>query len=137
MDDKEYHFEEVKKSIENIIGTNTSVKRKKKTKEDIDRLLFNRIVSNMLSLEGRAVVATNELGLNFSQYDEDFYNIIDDLILIHFGNQAAELIYFYIYERINPDGSINDLIDKSSNIIPLNTIDDLWDIVSNVMKVGK
>jgi hypothetical protein len=137
MNYEEHHFGKVKESIENIIKANTSVKRKKKTKEDIDRLLFNRIVNNMITLEGRTVVATNELGLNFSQYDESFYNIIDDLIQLYFGNQAAELVYFYIYERINPDGSINELTDKDNNIISLNSINDLWDLVSNVIKTTK
>ena len=49
---------------------------------------------------------------------------------MYFGKQAAEVIFFYVYERINPDGSVNELIDVNNEPIVLNNPSELWDLVN-------
>lgn len=44
--------------------------------------------------------------------------------------EAAELIFFYIYERLNPDGSINELRDQNDVPVILNNPTELWDLVN-------
>jgi hypothetical protein len=66
-------------------------------------------------------------------YEEKFYEVIDRLFSLHFGREAAEVIFFYIYERMNPDGTINQLADVDGNPIPLESPSDLWELV-NYMK---
>ena len=53
-----------------------------------------------------------EFGIDLSNHEEQFYNIIDNLIKCSYGEECASLISFYIYDRINEDGSINDLIEE-------------------------
>ena len=52
-----------------------------------------------------------DMGLDFSKYDEQFYRAIDGLIELHFGKEAAELIFFYLYDRIGEDGEMVELLD--------------------------
>jgi hypothetical protein len=52
---------------------------------------------------------------------------------MNFGKEAAELIFFYVYERLNPDGSINELRDQNDVPVILNNPTELWDLV-NVIK---
>ena len=57
---------------------------------------------------------------------------------MQFGKEVAELIFFYLYERENPDGTINELIDDSNNIVPLHTPSDLWHLIKTTQaKVGR
>jgi hypothetical protein len=57
---------------------------------------------------------------------------------MQFGKEAAELIFFYLYERENPDGTVNDLIDDEGTIVPLNSPNDLWQLVKiSQAKVGR
>ena len=70
-----------------------------------------------------------DYGIITDKYNEPFFQIIDGLLYLHFGKEAGDLIMFYIYERSNPDGSFNELEDENGNIVPLNRIEDLWELV--------
>ncbi len=126
------HTEGIKQSIEDIIGSDTVLKRKKKTEEDIQRESFEKIILLMDQIQTRGVLLHAELGLDYSNYDEKFYEIIDRLFAMHFGREAAEVIFFYIYERQNPDGSVNELIDQNNEIILLQSPTDLWYLVNHI-----
>jgi hypothetical protein len=49
---------------------------------------------------------------------------------MNFGKEAAELIFFYVYERLNPDGSINELRDQNDVPVILNNPTELWELVN-------
>jgi hypothetical protein len=127
----------IKKSVEDIIGSDTVLKRKKKTEEDLDRESFEKIIFLMEEIQTRGVLLQVDLGLDYSDYDEKFYEIIDRLFQIHFGREAAEMIFFYAYERINPDGSVNELVDENNQIVALNSPTDLWYLVNHIKNKTK
>jgi hypothetical protein len=54
---------------------------------------------------------------------------------MHFGKEASELIFFYLYDRLNPDGSINMLTDPNGNDVVLQNPDDLW-VLLQIVKEG-
>ena len=92
----------------------------------------------MQEIEIREILLATDLRLDFTTYDEKFYKVIDGLIEMQFGKEAAELIFFYLYERENPDGTVNDLIDDEGTIVPLNSPNDLWQLVKiSQAKVGR
>ena len=127
----------IKKSIEDIIGSDTVLKRKRKTEEDINRESFEKIILLMDQIQTRGVLLQADLGLDYSNYDEKFYEIIDRLFQIHFGREAAEIIFFYAYERLNPDGSVNELVDENNQAIILNNPTDLWYLVNHIKNKTK
>jgi hypothetical protein len=127
----------IKKSVEDIIGSGTVLKRKKKTEDDLNRESFEKIILLMEEIQTRGVLLQADLGLDYSNYDEKFYEIIDRLFQMHFGREAAEVVFFYAYERINPDGSINELIDENDQIVVLNSPTDLWYLVNHIKNKTK
>ena len=70
-----------------------------------------------------------DLQLDFTNYDESFLETIDALIILHFGKEGAEVISYYLWERVNPDGSINPLQDAEGTLIILQTASELWDLL--------
>ena len=138
MDSNEQHADGIKKSIDEIIGVDTFLKRKKKTEDDQTRERFIKIIQALEEIEVRGMILGNDLALDFTSYDEKFYFVIDALFSIAFSKEACELIFFYIYERLNPDGTANDVEDLEGNVIPLSSPEDLWELVKLTQeKVGK
>ena len=133
MEQNEKHAQGVKQTLETMIGTDLSLKRKKKSEHDVNRDMFEKIVIALEKANVRTAIVGSEFDLDLSKYDESFYEVIDNLIMMQFGKQAAEVIFFYVYERMNPDGSINELRDVNDNPIVLNNPTDLWELV-NVIK---
>jgi hypothetical protein len=129
----EKHAQGVKQTLETMIGTDLSLKRKKKSEHDLNRELFEKIIIALERANIRTALVGAEFDIDLSKYDETFYEVIDNLMLMQFGKQAAEVIFFYVYERMNPDGSINELRDVNDTPIVLNSPSDLWDLI-NVIK---
>jgi hypothetical protein len=46
-----------------------------------------------------------------------------------YGNQVANLMLWYLFDRIDINGNVLPYTDKDNNIIVLDTPEDLWDYV--------
>jgi len=119
----------VTQAINNILNVETQVKRKKKTQALKNKQLFVKIVQELEVVIARQNILNFDFGVDHTTYDEMFFSIIDKLISFKFGKEVSELVYFYLYERINSDGSINNLMDDKGNNIVLNNIGDLWGLI--------
>ena len=130
MEKGEQHAQGVRQTLETMIGTDLSLKRKKKSEYDLNTELFEKIIIALERTNIRTALVGTEFDIDLSKYDETFYEVIDNLMLMQFGKQASEVIFFYVYERMNPDGSINELRDTNDTPIVLNNPTDLWDLIN-------
>ena len=48
---------------------------------------------------------------------------------IHFGKEGAEVISWFLWERANPDGTHNYLMDEAGNEVHIDTVQDLWELL--------
>ena len=123
--------------MKKLIGSDSTVKRRKKTKEDTQRELFLTNIPLLEHILTRGVMLESDYGFNTSLYDEPFYQIIDSFIYMHFDEDAADLIMFYLYERMNPEGMVNPIIDINGDEIFLETAEDLWILVQQITEENK
>jgi hypothetical protein len=128
---------ELKKSLEDILNVDFKVKRKKKTELDIQKDLFFKIIISLEKLNMRSNVLNTDLDIDLTKYDETFYDVLDNLLILHFGKNIAEIIFFYVYDRIDQDGNIASLSDMGGNKIVLENIHDLWHLIQNIDKLQK
>jgi hypothetical protein len=130
----EEHIKGIKRSIDDIIGADTVLKRRKKSEDDIQKEKFEKIIQALESIEVRSMILGNDLNLDFTSYNETFLTVIDDLLLIQFGKEACELIFFYLYERIAPDGGVNELVDEFNNVVTLTSPSELWYLIKKIQE---
>jgi hypothetical protein len=122
MDDQP-NVDGIKESIEQIIGSETNLKKRKKTPEEIQKEKFIRLIDSIENVFARSGL-TRELSIDTSKYDESFYEIIDDLIEMNFGKDVSKIIFHYLYKDDD-----NKLKDEKGNIIPLENASDLYTLV--------
>lgn len=130
MDDPRY--DEIKKAVDQLLKVNSNIKRKKKSSAVKQKELFANIILAIQAIETRTVLLSTELKLDFHSYDEMFLQIIDSLILLHFGKEGYEVISWYLYEKHHPDGSVDDLFDDNGVKVPSETIDDIWNLLQTL-----
>ena len=118
---------QIQVAINEILNVKSLIRRKKKSQSDKKKELFTSIVNAIEHVSNRQNLMYVDLQLDFTTYDESFLDIIDALVILHFGKEGAELIAYYLWDRVNPDGSINPLIDENNNPIVLETANDLWE----------
>ena len=107
----EENLNEIQTAINQILNVKSLIRRKKKTQEAKKKELFITIINSIEDIIVRQNLMYAELTLDFTTYDEVFLSVIDALIILHFGKEGAELIAFYLWERTNPDGTINDVFN--------------------------
>jgi hypothetical protein len=126
----EESLSQIQIAINQILNVKSLIRRKKKTQGDKKRELFISIINSIEQIITRQNLMYADLQLDFGNYDEAFLETIDALIILHFGKEGAELIAYFLWERVNPDGSINSLVDeKNESIIVLETALDLWNLL--------
>jgi len=116
---------QIQDQINNIIGINTKVTRRKKNNEDIKHELFVNIITQIELVINRSSLSRVDLGIDLSEYDEVFFSIIDNLIFLSFGSKAGMLISSYCYDRIENDGSII-YTDEQGQEIEISDPETLW-----------
>jgi hypothetical protein len=122
----EQSLSEIQTAINEILNVKSLIRRKKKSQVDKKKELFISIINAIEQIATRQTLMYADLQLDFTNYDEAFLETIDALIILHFGKEGAELISFFLWERSNPDGSINQLMDETGTVVPLDTANDLW-----------
>ena len=125
-------YDDIKKAVDQLLKVNSTVKRKKKAYLDKQKDLFTSIIMALQTTQIRTSLVSTELKVDFSTYDEMFLQLIDSLILLHFGKEGFEVINFYLYDKFNPDGTVNELYDDEDKIVPSETPDDIWNILSKL-----
>ena len=126
---KENSYDDIKKAVDSLLKVNSTVKRKKKAYIEKQKDLFVNIITALQAAQTRTYLTQAELKLDFSSYDEMYLQIIDSLILLYFGKEGYEVVSFYLYEKFNPDGTVNELFDDNDNIVPSTTPEDIWNIL--------
>lgn len=124
--------EELKRAFDALLNTSTSLKRKKKSTIDRKREMFLQVVTLCEAVITREVLLAADFKLQLDNYNEDFYQIIDSLLLLYLGKDGFELVSFYLYDRINPDGTINYLLDENQKEVKLETAEDLFNLLCKV-----
>lgn len=125
----EQPLSEIQSAIDQILNVKSSIRKKRKTQTDRKKELFISIVNTIEKVIGRQNLLDVDLSLDFSKYDEPFLDTIDALIVLHFGKEGAELIAFYLWDRLAPDGTVAPVLTADNVEVFLESAEDLWELL--------
>lgn len=128
----EKEYKQVQFAVDDILGTKTLIRRKKKSTSDKKRELFFNIITMLEEIHIRQNLVYADLDLDLSNYDEKFFTVIDMLLYMNFGRQCMELINFYLYDRVAADGTLNPVIVNDTEEVLLTSPYDLWNLMYKV-----
>ena len=120
----------LKQSLYQLLQADTSIKRKNKKAFDQKRDLFIHLINQFEYAISKSYLLEKDFAIDLSKYEENFYQVIDSLILLSFGKEIYELLSFYFYERWNPDGTQNGIIiEETDEEIMIENAEELWAII--------
>ena len=128
----EKDFKQIQLGVDAILGTKTLIRRKRRSNSDKKREMFYNLMNSIEELNVRQNLMYADLNLDFSNYDEKFFTVIDALLFMHFGKECMEVISFYLYERVNADGTLNAILDEEDQEIILNNPYELWNLLCQI-----
>jgi|LakMenEpi03Aug12_release.lakeMendotaPanAssembly.Ray.scaffolds.fasta_scaffold394675_3 hypothetical protein len=125
----EQNLTEIQQAINSILNVKSLIRRKKKTQLDKKRELFLSIINSIETIITRQNLMYMDMQLDFSKYDEPFLDTIDGLIIMLLGKEGAEIVNWYLWERLNPDGTLNYLRDSTGQEFTINNPGELWEVL--------
>ena len=120
----------IKSYIDDILGTKSSLKEKLPSKKSYERELFCNMLRDLQFVNGRTMGMKHDYKINMMDYDDPFYNAIENLIKLNYTQEQQNVINWWLYEKFLPTGEVLILTDKKTDeIISSDTPEDIWDLI--------
>ena len=127
---KEDNVKKIQKSIDDILGAKSGLAKKRPTVKDKKREHFNTIVNGLAHLNSRSLSLKHDYKIDFIEYDDMFFNVIESLTHLCFSKSQKSLINWWLYDKFLPSGEVLILKDEETGEeIPTETADDLWELI--------
>ncbi len=123
---------DLQKGIKIMLGADSIIRRKNRSEKNKKKTLFINLIKKYDDALVRSMMMDNQFRLDLSSYEETFYQMIDDLILLTYGEDIYQLIAFYFFERINDDGTENFIVGPNMEQIFIKTPNDLYDTIQKL-----
>jgi hypothetical protein len=123
------NFKEVQTAVDNMLNVKSYVRRKKKTQSDKKKEMFVQMINSLDEIFVRQGLMYADMDMDMFKYDEKFLAVIDVMLYFHFGEACSDVIAFYLYDRRNPDGTLNPILDDNDTEIILENPYDLWNLL--------
>ena len=116
-------------------GTNLKIQVSGEIDLDDDKAFFIGLMKTYSACIERSDELIEKFNLSLLDYEEPYVQIIENMMLKHYGEWKTELMLWYIYDRVSLDGDLNPIIledkGKEKSII-IKTPEDLWETIQNI-----
>ena len=128
----------IKKYIDEILNTKSSLIAKRPLKQDKLKKLFCNMLTEIQFVNARAVGMKHDYNLDFTEYDEPFFKAIEASIKLQFSEKQKNLINWWLYDKFLPSGDVLILNDNETHEeIPTETPEDIWDLLQELKKIDE
>jgi hypothetical protein len=118
---------------------------KKRNNVITDKDLFIDLMDAIKHVWERTSFMSEEIKIDTTDYDEDFYIIIENLIILHYGEVKGEIILWWLFERLDENNEVlpinieikTDEGDIESKEVLVKTSSELWDFLNKYIKINE
>jgi hypothetical protein len=133
MSKKSENVKKIKKYIDEVLNTKSSLTAKRPLKRDKLKKEFCTILNELQFINARAVGMKHDFNIDFTEYDDPFFKIISSLFKLHFTDKQRSMINWWLYDKFLPSGDILILNDaETEKEIPTETPEDIWDLIISI-----
>jgi hypothetical protein len=131
---------ESKKNLEEgfqkLFNSSIILKKQRINKDNKRKQLFISLLNNYEEALKKSFDLSNQFKIDLYEYEEDYFNVIDKLMLLMWGESAYDIINYYLYDRFSLDGSLNILFEEQEEgpdkEIFLKTPEDLYNYLIKI-----
>lgn len=101
----------------------------------MEKKLFIEIINGLKKIEDRRDFMAEEIGMDMTAYEDQFFHVIENLIKLHFTKEQQALIQMYLYQ-LTPDkewdGTITIEKNKVEEVVAFKTPEEVWNVIKKV-----
>ena len=92
----------IRETLFSIHPISYRIKSKQPDKKSMDKALFIRIIKTLKEIDERRDFLHGKMGMDLTAYEDKFFEVIEDLMKMHFNKEQLALIQTYLY-TLSPD----------------------------------
>ena len=109
------------------------IKEKSPSNEHMNKKIFIEVLEQLKLIEERRDFMEEEIGMDMTQYEDQFFSVIENLFKLAFNKQQLGLIQLYLYQLVPDkewDGTITIELGKEEKVVDFKTPEDVWNVVN-------
>lgn len=125
------NIRKIHESINRLLNTKTTLKRKKKSQVLHKKQLFVDIINGIEELNHIHYRLNHEFGISLDSYYNISLSVIEFALEFYLGKDIVDVIVYYLETKNTPtpDNTVEELLDEKGEPIILENIDQLWDLI--------
>lgn len=123
--------DEIKKLFEKILESPLNMEQ---NQIDVDKTLFIMIIEEIKNLDDNETIIFNNTGIDLSSITNNYLSVIEKLVMLKFGEKAYDIIMWYLFNRISPEGTILKLENQEGDVFEINNPEQLWEFINTKLK---
>jgi hypothetical protein len=126
MDNEFEGINDIKELFNQILGSEVTIKDNLDATEEGVFLVFIKKLEEAYEMENDLFEVS---GIELTKITDPLWFVLENTFKFLYGEEAANLVWWYVFDRFNPDGTIVPLEDESGKQYTLNSPKDLWSYI--------
>jgi hypothetical protein len=122
----------IRQTLFSIHPLSYRIKEKSPDQDTMNKKLFIQIIDQLKKIDDRRDFMQDEIGMDMTVYEDQFFQVIENLMKMAFNKEQLAFIRLYLYE-LHPDkewdGTITIEKDKKTSVVNFKTPSDVWNVV--------
>ena len=122
----------IRQTLFSIHPISYRIKVKQPDKETMDKKLFIDVIKQLRQIDERRDFMESEIGMDMTTYEDQFFNVIENLMKMHFKKEQLALIQMYLYQLVPDkewDGTITIEKNKKEQTVNFKTPEEVWSVI--------
>ena len=129
----------LKDSIRSVLKSKINVSYrigiKEPDQETMNKQIFVKIIDQLKKIEDRSDFLVEEIGMDMAAYEDQFFEVIENLFKLAFNKSQLGLIQMYLYQ-LSPDKEWDGTIvlndGREEKVVEFKTAIDVWEVINKV-----
>jgi hypothetical protein len=123
MNDEFEGLQDIKDLFNQVLGSEVTIKDNIDATEEGVFIVFIKKLEEAYNIENQLFDIG---GLELAKVTDPLWLVLENSFKFLYGEEATDLIMWYIFDRFNPDGSVVPLEDENGKQYIFNEPKDLW-----------
>ena len=124
--------DKIRKILKSNIDVSYRISSTEPNREDMNKAIFKDILSELKKIDERRDFMVDEIGMDMTLYEDQFFSVIENLFKLAFNKEQLELIQMYLYQLAPDkewDGTIIVKQNKEERTVSFRTPEDVWNVI--------
>jgi hypothetical protein len=117
--------EEKFKNLSDLFGSHSKIEESPKSIKKKEEVFFLELMEQLCQIEAVGAVL-NTVGIYVDKYENPLYRSVKLLLQKHYGEMKTEVILWWVFDSLTPDGGVYPLVDENEDKHVLKTAQQLW-----------